>query len=317
MTNKKDMKRLFTTILSAIAMTAGAQSVFTTPVIKDSAPDPTVIKADNGFYYLYATEDLRNVPVYKSADLRNWQLTGTAFDDYTRPTWNPKGGIWAPDINRINGKYVLYYSKSEWGGDWTCGIGVATSDTPEGHFTDHGSLFLSREIGVRNSIDPFYIENGGRRYLFWGSFHGIYGIELTADGLHIKPGARKRRIAGSFMEGTYIHKRGGYYYLFGSEGACCAGERSTYRVVYGRSKSLFGPYRTHAGKKMLSGHYDVFLEGDSVVAGPGHNAEIVTDDEGRDWMPVHGFQRKHPEYGRQVWLIPMQWKDGWPEVIHN
>ena len=32
--------------------------------------------------------------------------------------------------------------------------------------------------------------------MFWGSFRGIYGIELTADGLAIKPGAEKKQIAG-------------------------------------------------------------------------------------------------------------------------
>ena len=50
----------------------------------------------------------------------------------TRPQMVPDGGIWAPDINLIDGKYVLYYSKSTWGGEWECGIGVATADTPRG-----------------------------------------------------------------------------------------------------------------------------------------------------------------------------------------
>lgn len=302
-------------IISPLMFLATQAGPFTEPVIKDSAPDPTVIKADDGDYYLYATEDLRNVPIYRSSDLFHWQLAGTVFDDYSRPQWNQKGGIWAPDINKVGGQYVLYYSKSEWGGDWTCGIGVATAPSPTGPFTDHGCLFISKEIGVRNSIDPFFIEDDGRKYLFWGSFHGIYGIELTDDGLRIKKGARKKRIAGNFMEGTYIHKRGKYYYLFGSEGSCCAGERSTYRVVYGRSEHLFGPYRTKEGGRMLRGSYDVLVEGDSLVAGPGHNAEIVTDSEGRDWMPVHGYERKHPERGRQVWMLRIGWQDGWPGTV--
>lgn len=35
---------------------------------------------------------------------------------------------------------------STWGGEWTCGIGVATSDSPQGPFEDHGMLFRSNEI---------------------------------------------------------------------------------------------------------------------------------------------------------------------------
>ena len=94
-----------------------------------------------------------------------------------------------------------------WGGEWTCGIGVATADKPEGPFVDHGMMFRSNEIGVQNSIDPFYIEDGGRKYMFWGSFRGIYGIELTADGLKVKSGADKKQIAGTLMRGLIFIKR--------------------------------------------------------------------------------------------------------------
>ncbi len=58
---------------------------------------------------------------------------------------------------------VMYYSMSVWGGEWTCGIGVATSDNPAGRFTDQGKLFRSNEIDVQNSIDPFYIDDNGAK----------------------------------------------------------------------------------------------------------------------------------------------------------
>ena len=252
------MKHLFTAIIAmAVSASSFAQTAATyrNPIIDTSLPDPTVIRADDGYFYLYATENIRNTPIYRSADLTDWKFVGTAFNDQSRPKWNPKGNLWAPDINKIDRKYVLYYSKSEWGGEWTCGIGVATADRPEGPFTDHGSLFISKEIGVQNSIDPFFISDGGHNYLFWGSFRGIYGIELTADGLAVKPGAEKQRVAGTFMEGTYIHKRGGYYYLFGSAGTCCEGEKSTYRVTVGRSKNLFGPYVDKQGRPLTENHF--------------------------------------------------------------
>lgn len=79
------------------------------------------------------------------------------------------------------------------------GIGMATAHRPEGPFKDHGKLFRSNEIQIQNCIDPFYIEDKGKKYLFWGSFHGIYGTELTADGLSLKKGAKIQRIAGEAM----------------------------------------------------------------------------------------------------------------------
>mgnify|MGYP003816038279 FL=1 len=136
------------------------------PIINQSLPDPTVIKANDGNFYLYATEDIRNVPIFCSSDLINWEFLGTAFTDQTRPTFVSRGGIWAPDINYINGKYVLYYAMSVLGGEWDCGIGFATADRPEGPFTDHGKFFRSDEIDKQNSIDPCYFEENGKKYLF-------------------------------------------------------------------------------------------------------------------------------------------------------
>lgn len=302
---------LLSAAFNAAAQTAGEYS---NPIIPKSLPDPTVIRSPEGTFYLYATENTRNVPVYRSDNLIDWEFVGTAFNDSTRPQWNPKGNIWAPDINIIDDRYVLYYSKSEWGGEWTCGIGVATSDSPEGPFTDHGALFISKDIGVQNSIDPFFISDNGRNYLFWGSFHGIYGIELSADGLSLAPGASPRQIAGNFMEGTYIHRRGPYYYLFGSTGSCCEGNRSTYRVTVGRSENLFGPYADREGRQLLDDNFEVILEGSDFVAGPGHNAEIITDDTGRDWFIYHGYLRERPRGGRRVFMDPVEWTDGWPRI---
>lgn len=287
------------------------------PIIATSLPDPSIVRTADGVFYLFATEDIRNLPIYRSTDLIKWQFVGTAFTDESRPRWNPDGGIWAPDINYVDGKYMLYYSKSTWGGEWTCGLGVASATQPQGLYTDHGALFISREIGVQNSIDPFYIEDGGKKFIFWGSFHGIYGIELSSDGLTIMPGAKPIQIAGNQMEATYIHKRDGYYYLFGSNGSCCEGNNSTYQVVYGRSKSLFGPYVTKDGKRMLDGAFEVLLHGGTNVAGPGHNSEFITDDEGRDWMIYHGYMRSDPDAGRQVFMDQVEWYDGWPLVAGN
>ena len=316
------MKHLAKTILTATLFVPQflqfslAQTVTNRqPVIDMSAPDPTVIRAEDGTFYLYATEDMRNVPIFHSANLVDWKLVGTAFTDNSRPKWLPKGGIWAPDIQRVGGKYHLYYAKSVWGGEWDAGIGVAVSNNPAGPFVDRGCMFTSKQIGIQNCIDPFYIEDGGKKYLFFGSFHGIYGVELTADGLHVKQGAKPREVAGTFMEATYIRRRGGYYYLFGSTGTCCEGARSTYRITIGRSKSLFGPYVDKTGLRLLDNHYNILLDKDDSVLGPGHNAGLITDDAGNDYMLYHGFKASDPDAGRVVWLSRIVWADGWPSMM--
>lgn len=287
---------------------------YTNPVVNTSMPDPTIIRVADGTFFLYATENVRNTPIMKSANLVDWDFVGTAFTDNTRPTFEPKGGLWAPDINYINGQYVLYYSMSVWGGEWTCGIGVAVADKPEGPFTDKGKLFRSNEIDVQNSIDQFYIEENGKKYLFWGSFRGLYAIELSDDGLSLKPGAEKIRIAGTAFEGTYIHKRDGYYYLFASIGSCCEGVKSTYQLVVGRSRSLFGPYLDKEGKDMMDNGYSIVVGPNSRFVGNGHCSEIVQDDAGNDWIFYHGVDTENP-HGRVLLLDRVRWDDqGWPYV---
>ncbi len=287
--------------------------LYRNPVVDFSLPDPTVIQAKDGFFYLYATEDIRNIPILRSSDLINWTEIGTAFTDESRPDFEPKGGLWAPDINFINGKYVLYYSMSVWGGEWTCGIGAAVADRPEGPFIDQGALFRSQTIHVQNSIDQFYLEDNGKKYLFWGSFRGIYGIELSDDGLSIRDGAVKEQVAGTAYEGTYIHKRDGYYYLFASIGSCCEGLNSTYTTVVGRSEHLFGPYTDKSGRKMMDNHHEILIQKNDSFVGTGHNSEIITDTEGNDWVFYHAVSRKNPS-GRVLLLDRIDWVDGWPEV---
>lgn len=51
---------------------SASSDTYTNPVIGRSMPDPTVIRAGDGYFYLYATEDIRNTPIYRSTDLVNW-----------------------------------------------------------------------------------------------------------------------------------------------------------------------------------------------------------------------------------------------------
>ena len=202
---------------------------------------------------------------------------------------------------------------SVWGGEKTCGLGVAIADNPAGPFTDRGKLFRSSEIGVQNSIDPFYIDDEGHKYLFWGSFRGIYAIELSDDGLSIKSKAKKIRIGGTAFEGTAIYKQRGYYYFFASVGSCCEGLKSTYRLVVARSTSLFGPYLDMSGRSILDNGYETVIDKSSTFVGNGHCSEIVKDKNGSEWIFYHGVSVAKPQ-GRRLMMDRIRWKDDWPYV---
>ena len=196
-------------------------------------------------------------------------------------------------IQIINGKYVLYYSYAKMNGTGQSHTCVVTADTPlgtytsaypKGAFLDSKKLLSNEEFGA-NCIDQFYYEEDGHKYLFYGSFTGIYVVELTDDGLAVKRDVDgnpvlKEKVCGNAFEGTNIYKKGNYYYLFASIGNCCASQNSTYEVVVGRSTSLLGPYVDKQGKKMLDNSWEPVVDGGDRTkwVGPGHNSVIIKDD---------------------------------------
>lgn len=310
---------------------------YTNPIISDrSVADPTVIKAQDGRFYWYATQNSNDwMPVYSSTDLVNWKYEKNAFQKATKPTWNTDNAFWAPDMQYINGKYVLYYSYAKMNGTGQSHTCVVTADTPlgtytsaypKGAFLDSKKLLSNEEFGA-NCIDQFYYEEDGHKYLFYGSFTGIYVVELTDDGLAVKRDVDgnpvlKEKVCGNAFEGTNIYKKGNYYYLFASIGNCCASQNSTYEVVVGRSTSLLGPYVDKQGKKMLDNSWEPVVDGGDRTkwVGPGHNSVIIKDDAGTEWMIYHSYYYKEKGNkstfaGRHGMLDRLQWTDdGWPYI---
>lgn len=298
------------------------QHLYENPVFEPVIADPSVIRDENGTFYAYGTEDawrhstdFRYVPIIKSDNLVDWEYIGDAFEQ--KPDWKGFAYIWAPDIQYFNDQYYLYYSLSVWD-DPNPAIGVATADTPEGPFTDHGMLFDSETIGVNNSIDPYvHITDDGTKYMFWGSFHGIYAIELSEDGLSTV--GEKVRIAGNAFEAPYIIERDGYYYFFASIGSCCAGPMSTYQVRVGRSENLLGPYVDRQGRDLKGSNGSLVVgDGDQFI-GNGHNSAIQ-DDAGDWWMLYHGIDLDEPYLPggatrRPMMLDKIVWdSSGWPQL---
>ena len=274
-----------------------------------SSADPSVIRYE-GVYYAYVTS--AQSPIMKSVDLVNWEDTDTVIFPSGPPKWGDgydkvgtrNEGVWAPDVVKLGDGFVFYYAHSVWG-DENPGIGYATAPHPLGPWTHRGKLFRSLEIGVNNSIDPaVFTDQDGKVYMIWGSFRGLYGVELTADGMGLMGGidaAKKNKVLIAGMdteepwnvgtyEAPYVIYRKGYYYLFVSTGLCCEGLSSTYEVKVSRSRNPLGPYTDDLGRDMRGTNrgYSV-IRGSGKFVGTGHNS-IATDDAGQDWLVYHAWE---------------------------
>jgi arabinan endo-1,5-alpha-L-arabinosidase len=304
------------------------------PGIDADFPDPAVLRAGDGYYYAYATQGtaagaMRNIQVARSRDLSAWEQLGDALP--LKPQWaNETQDFWAPHVSARDGRYVLYYSAKpdEALTDPARGLclGVATAARPEGPFVDVGRP-LRCGAGFAN-IDPMAYDDpaSGRRLLYWGSgFQPIRVQDLAPDGLSFAPGSApvdlvdviKTDDPGTYrrlVEGAWVVRRRGWYYLFFSGDNCC-GEKAHYAVMVARSRSATGPF---AVKPEQGG---VILEADRRWIAPGHNSVIV-DRRGRWRILYHAVDTRRPATGpadppnsRRVMLVgTLRWGDDWPFV---
>ncbi len=305
-----------------------APSVYAKEGVLLGMPDPAVIQAEDGSFYIFATG--KGLPVYHSTNLVDWEKIGTVFDTPV-PAWSKKTipetqGIWAPDIVKLNDTFFVYYCVSSFGSQRSV-IGVATNSTldhtsPDYKWVDQG-LVMESFPGTCdfNAIDPAAFQQAdGRAFMVWGSFWGgVKSIELnpeTGKPLDKQPdisSVASRPSHSGAVEGAYMVHHEDYYYLFVSFDSCCDGAESTYRVMVGRSENPLGPYIDFTGKPMVKDGGTLVLSNNDNWRGPGHNS-VLTTDKG-SWIVHHTYDTFHLENQRILQIRPIYWgADGWPVV---
>lgn len=234
--------------------------------------DPSIIKADDGYYYIYGS----HMAAAKSADLIDWEYISrdatnagcTLVENvqtqmaealkYAKTTT-----FWAPDVVQLaNGTYVMYYCTCE-GSSPLSTLGIAYADKPEGPYVDQGIILKSGYSGYNannypNVVDPctFY-DKDGRLWMVYGSYSGgIYILEMdleTGFPLEGQSTFGKKLLGGnhSRIEAPYImySPETDYYYLFLSFGGLAANDGYNIRVC--RSKTPDGPYEDALGQNMI------------------------------------------------------------------
>ncbi len=312
-----------------------------------SCPDPAIIKqrvAHQDSWYLYCTGDPLNssdvnaqgnlnvhlITQFQSYDLIHWTYIGDAFKQ--TPAWigDATNQFWAPAVKYFNNQYYLYYTAPNTPSGYSA-IGVATSASPAGPWTDSGAPVVGPENNPYNGapgravIDPDVIEDdSGQRYISYGSFNGGVSIrKLSADGLTSDPSSEQQIAIDNYYEGANFFKYNGQYYLFVSSSTCCDGPLSGYSVRVGRAASPLGPFLDQEGVSLNTfapgGSISIAPNGNRWV-GPGGNV-VFTDDSGQDYMLYHAVDQTAPYFDgfpgatrRPPLIDPIVWVNGWPQV---
>jgi arabinan endo-1,5-alpha-L-arabinosidase len=210
------------------------RSEYTNPVIRWDFADPSVLKADDGWYYAYSTENLTverlaYIQAAHSRDLVNWELLPDAMPE--KPEWaNTTRDFWAPGVIEVDGRYYMYFSGIHDKRDSMC-LGVATSDSPGGPFVPEEDPLRCGD-GFEN-IDPMPFDDPqtGKSLLYWGSDGAPIRVQpLARDRLKFARGSSAKALVypdviqpyERLVEGAFVVYRDGYYYLFYSGDNCCS-----------------------------------------------------------------------------------------------
>ena len=251
-----------------------------------------------------------------STTLTSWQ---NAASPLALPDWAKSAtgatNLWAPDISYFGGVYHLYYAASTFGKNVSC-IGQATrAALDSGSWADQGMVLCSNigETDNWNAIDPnVVIDDAGTPWLEFGSFwSGLKLVKLDpTTGLRadtmLYPIANNTK---GGIEGGWIFKRCGTYYLFASWGACCSGAYD-YNIRVGRATAVTGPYVDMAGTNMMSNGGTLLVQGNTSWVAPGHNAVIAYN--GKTYNIYHALQGSSTGQAT-LRIAELVWDaNGWP-----
>lgn len=323
-------------VLSAMAILGGLPASaedsvtrmrFENPVIRTDWPDPTFWTGGDGQYYGVAS-GLKEIRA--SRDLVRWEPIGIVEEPETKRSLDVfTSARWAPDAVRIGGEWRIYVT--QFISSDTNRLVCLSSENPRGPFRFRGVILNNWDYGIRDlAIDAEVLTDEGRVWLFTGSVAGgVYRLELTPDGLSVKngrpvhvagllPGDRDRAwiYSNPCYEGAYLHRRGGWWYLFVSAGSVLG---DSYHLCCGRSRTLEGEFVDANGVSLAKGGGTTLLVSNTEFPGPGHNGDIFTDALGRDYMFFHSHWSAFPPETaehlsrRCLNLQRIRWNEaGWP-----
>lgn len=316
------MKSTYLILFLISTWNAIGQSTFTNPILSGFYPDPSICRVADDYYLVTSTfAYFPGLPIMHSKDLVSWHQIGSALNRKEQLDLTGAGvsrGLFAPSITFHDSLYYITCTHVDKGGNF-----VITAKDPAGPWTN--PVYLP-EV---NGIDPSLFFDGNSAYLLYNSeapdkqpvYDGHRTIRMYAfDHRNFKVmGEEKILINGGsdinkkpvWIEAPHLIKKDGYYYLICAEG----GTEFNHSEVVFRSKSIEGPFTSFAQNPILTQRHL-----DSTRAKPitstGH-AELVQTQQG-DWYAVflgcRPYQGDHYNTGRETFMAPVEWKDGWPII---
>jgi len=285
---------------------------FPNPLVPGFHPDPSIVRVDGSYFLVTSTlEYLPGLPVYRSDDLVRWEHVGNVA---TRPEQVEVAlvgagmGVWAPTIRHHDGTFHVIVTIA---GPRGCVLFTATD--PAGPWSD------GLPIEGLTGIDPDLAwDDDGTAYVTYsgldltGAEIGHQGIRQVRVDLDTGQATEAPRSLWSgtglqFPEAPHLYRRGEHWYLVIAEG----GTERGHAVSVARGPSPEGPFEPHPANPILSARST-----DWAVQNTGHADLVETPDGGSAFvllgMRPLGAARAYSPLGRETFITPVEWEDGWP-----
>ncbi|PMR62396.1 glycoside hydrolase 43 family protein [Verrucosispora sp. ts21] len=277
-------------------------ATFGNPVVPGFHPDPSVCRVGEDYYLVCSSfEYFPGVPIFHSRDLVNWRQIGNVLDRPSQlelpPDTHASAGIYAPTIRHHDGRFYMVTTNVTTGRHL-----LVTATDPAGPWSEPVHLDVPH-------IDPSltWDDNGD----CWLTVSGVesYRIDPETGTVLEGPVPMWSGTGGQYPEAPHLYRIGDWWYLLVSEG----GTHTGHAVSIARSRSIRGPFEPGPVNPFLT-HRST----DRLVQATGH-ADLVQATDGSWWMVLLGIRAKGqwPPYhvlGRETFLVPVRWEDGWPVV---
>ncbi|GAA3437588.1 glycoside hydrolase family 43 protein [Kutzneria kofuensis] len=281
-----------------------ATATTSNPIIPGFHPDPTVCRVGDDYYLACSSfEYFPGVPVFHSRDLLHWTQIGNALDRPSQlrlPFDTPSSaGIYAPTFRHHDGRFWLIVTNVSDGGNL-----LFTATDPAGPWSD--PVRLPDVPG----IDPDLAWDADGTC--WCTVAGVHQVRLDPRTGEVL-GPPQRLWSGTpnaqAPEAPHLHRIGDCWYLLIAEG----GTERGHGVSIARGRTPDGPFEPCPANPILSHRSTTHP-----VQNTGH-ADLVQAPDGSWWMVLLGVRPGGgtPGWhvlGRETFLAPVTWADGWPVV---
>ncbi|HEY1035310.1 MAG TPA: glycoside hydrolase family 43 protein [Pseudoxanthomonas sp.] len=294
------------------------------PVVAGFYPDPSAIRVGDDFYLVNSTFGyFPGLPVFHSTDLVSWTQVGNAIHRPGQINYGKKEeltrGLFAATLAHHDGTFYIantcfYCDRGNFvvtarnpAGPWSDPIWLGVSGIdPSLFFDDDGSAWV-----VHNDVPDGKLRYDGHRAIWLQRFD--FGTrERVGKRLLLVDGGADPATNPEHVEGPHIFKHDGWYYLTAAEGG--TGEQHAQMVW--RSHALTGPYQPSPSNPALT-QRDLDPKRADPVTSTGH-AQFVKLKDGTWWavfLATRPYRGNQYNLGRETFLLPVTWKDGWPVVL--